>query len=672
MLAALPAAGQRRAPPAAAAPPPTAVVSPQPAPVLPAPAATPPAPAPPLAPPATHGEVLRAYHEALARRRLGSQEQLTGDDVHARLAEVEDLQRAGRTDEAIARTAEIVEHPQFEAYSETEDGRAAVWLLGDSLASAGAYEPARGYLRRLIGRPDAWQGSAPFARRAVLRLVQIGMEAGDPATAVLDLKDLPATAPEETRGDVAYITGRAREAANDPDGALDAYATVGTSSRFWAQATYLRGLILVEKRRYKEGEDVLCKVADPNRQDRTSATFGDEHYFAVRDLARLALGRIAHEQFRFNDSRYYYYLVPRDSDRLAEALYEAATSRYEKKDYVGASDLLDELAAIPGHHRYEDEAWILSAYVDLARCKFEDADRKLVTFLARYTPVRDGARRVAEDESAMRAVLVAARTGSDAGGAETVGAAVTAETMRAIAALVRLDVAYGNVVRRRAVLEREATGLRAALGEIGDIQQGLSSNGGVRPAVEIAEDNAEKADDARGAVDGLRHAIDELDASQAPAARTGPLREQLAALEGRLVQAKQAAQASLQATEHSGADLPDLLRADAARAGELAASVEHVRQGLAADEARLAKDTLHRLDLRLTRLLRRARLGRIESVLGRKRTLEVEIEAINDGIIPKSAIDSLDAASFLRDNEEYWPFEGDDWPDEFVGSEVAK
>jgi hypothetical protein len=194
----------------------------------------------------------------------------------------------------------------------------------------------------------------------------------------------------------------------------------------------------------------------------------------------------------------------------------------------------------------------------------------------------------------------------------------------------------------------------------------------VRPAVEIAEDNAEKADDARGAVDGLRHAIDELDASQAPAARTGPLREQLAALEGRLVQAKQAAQASLQATEHSGADLPDLLRADAARAGELAASVEHVRQGLAADEARLAKDTLHRLDLRLTRLLRRARLGRIESVLGRKRTLEVEIEAINDGIIPKSAIDSLDAASFLRDNEEYWPFEGDDWPDEFVGSEVAK
>jgi len=55
------------------------------APIVAAPAAAPPtAPLPAASP--THGELLRAYHEALARRRLGSQEQLTGDDVHDRLA----------------------------------------------------------------------------------------------------------------------------------------------------------------------------------------------------------------------------------------------------------------------------------------------------------------------------------------------------------------------------------------------------------------------------------------------------------------------------------------------------------------------------------------------------------------------------------------------------------
>jgi hypothetical protein len=86
----------------------------------------------------------------------------------------------------------------------------------------------------------------------------------------------------------------------------------------------------------------------------------------------------------------------------------------------------------------------------------------------------------------------------------------------------------------------------------------------------------------------------------------------------------------------------------------------------------LDPEPLPRAALRVAPRRGRARLGRIESVLGKKRALEIEIEAINAGYLPKDAIDSLDAARYLRDNEEYWPFEGDDWPDEFVGSEGLK
>ena len=46
------------------------------------------------------------------------------------------------------------------------------------------------------------------------------------------------------------------------------------------------------------------------------------------------------------------------------------------------------------------------------------------------------------------------------------------------------------------------------------------------------------------------------------------------------------------------------------------------------------------------------------------------MEAIRLGYLPQDAVDSLDAAQYLEDKEEYWPFEGDDWPDEYVGSEV--
>ena len=114
--------------------------------------------------------------------------------------------------------------------------------------------------------------------------------------------------------------------------------------------------------------------------------------------ARLALGRVAHAAGRFDDSRYYYYLVPRDSDRLAEALYEAATSRYEKKDYPGARELLDELNAIqfasPLRRRSVDPGRVHRPRA----VQFPEADKKLREFIARYEPVRDAARRVAEDD----------------------------------------------------------------------------------------------------------------------------------------------------------------------------------------------------------------------------------------------------------------------------------
>lgn len=62
-------------------------------------------------------------------------------------------------------------------------------------------------------------------------------------------------------------------------------------------------------------------------------------------------------------------------------------------------------------------------------------------------------------------------------------------------------------------------------------------------------------------------------------------------------------------------------------------------------------------------------MGRIELVLGKKRALEVEIEALSQGLLPPSMVDSLDVARYLRDDEEYWPDDGEDWADEYVGGE---
>jgi hypothetical protein len=213
------------------------------------------------------------------------------------------------------------------------------------------------------------------------------------------------------------------------------------------------------------------------------------------------------------------------------------------------------------------------------------------------------------------------------------------------------------------------------MGALGDMQRTLATNGGLRPTTESASDTAQKAREAIDALEGVEHQIADLEAAHAPTSTLDPLRAELAALRQEATKMNSAAQAAAATTGDAtttapGADLPDLLRSDASSVAELQRRIAGSRRELGDAEVQLAKDALHRLDLRLSRLLRRARLGRIESVLGRKRALEVEVEAIRLGYLPSDAVDSLDAAQYLEDNEEYWPFEGDDWPDEYVGSEI--
>jgi hypothetical protein len=612
----------------------------------------------------TRSAAMAAYNKALADRRLEASSALTPTTIRERLLEAQELLGAGRRDEVIAHLVRLVESPRFADYAESDEGHAATYALGDALASAGAHDPARGYLKRLLPLSP----SDTYARRAVRRLAEIAIDTENIAPILEDLRVVPTAAqPPETRGEIAYLNGRARQLGGDPDGAFKFFSEVGVESRFWAQSVYLSGVIEVERGRLKEGENLFCKVADPGRADKTAPFFADEKFFAVRDLARLALGRVAHEQFRFDDARYYYYLVPQDSERLAEALYESATGRYEKKDYESARELLDELKALGVHHRYEDEAWILSAYLDLARCRFEDADAQLKGFIVQYEPVRDAARRLAGDERVLMRLLDASRGRTDAA-AEPSG--ITPDAARTIAALVRIDAGYGVVSKRLAQLEQEMSGLRGSMGQLDDLTRTLATSGGVRPNSEgLGEGPPSSPARARAEADGVRRQLDALERAHAPAADIAAMRASLKQIEASLGPARDAGPGAGSSALPKGADLPGLLQTDRASATEFYAAADAARAKLLEVRTALAKDAVHRLDQRLSRLLRRARLGRIESVLGRKRALEVEVEALAAGVLPQAALDSLEAPRYLKDSEEYWPFEGDDWPDEYVGGE---
>ena len=608
---------------------------------------------------------MAAYNKALAERRLEASSALSPASIRERLLEAQELSGAGRRDEVIANLVRLVESPRFADYADSDEGHAAIYALGDALASAGAHEPARGYLKRLLPLSPA----DTYARRAVRRLAEIAIDTENIAPILEDLRAVPAAGqPPETRGEIAYLNGRARQLAGDPDGAFKFFADVGVESRFWAQSVYLSGVIEVERGRLKEGENLFCKVADPGRSDKTAPFFADEKFFAVRDLARLALGRVAHEQFRFDDARYYYYLVPQDSERLAEALYESATGRYEKKDYEAARELLDELKALGVHHRYEDEAWILSAYLDFGALSFRGCRRAAQGL---HRAIRAGARRCPAARERRARAHAPARCFARRDATRRRSRAASRPMPRAPSPrLVRIDAGYGVVSKRLAQLEQEMSGLRGSMGQLDDMTRTLATTGGVRPNSEgLGEGPANSPARARAEADGVRRQLDALERAHAPAADIAAMRASLQQIEASLGSARDTGPAAGSAGSSKGSDLPGLLQTDRASASEFYAAADAARSKLLEVRTALAKDAVNRLNQRLSRLLRRARLGRIESVLGRKRALEVEVEALAAGVLPQAALDSLEAPRYLKDSEEYWPFEGDDWPDEYVGGE---
>ncbi len=617
------------------------------------------------------GAALRAYHEALAQRRLDASAQLSTEKLRGLIQSAEAQLGMGRRNEAIAILAGVVESPRFAPLRTLDEGRAAVFTLGDALGRAGAYQMARVYLLRLIQGPtvDSWY------RRAVSSLVDIGLAGGEPAEILQALSGLPASAEEPWAGDVAYLRGVLWERMGRSAEALQAYAQVNARSRFWAQANYRAGLIEVDQRQFAQGEQHFCKVADPKQTPKLAPLFGGNDFFQVRDLARLALGRVAHEQYRFDDARYYYHLVPGDSERLPEALYESATSRYEAKDYATAHRLINELRALDRPHPYADEVWILDAYVDLAECQFPRADAKLTEFLKRYEPVLDAARRLESDPRALQA-LIDGQQSTDAQGAMGVG--LPREVTELLVSSIRIDPTYGRVSHQLAELDRELGGIDGASAELAELGTRLQDPDAVkpRPASAIANTPADRLRELGQQTAALRRLLREASMGQGG---TAPdlqrAKQELIGIEAEAeklqaaLQAPPASAAAASAAASAERSLDQLLRADADEARELAQGARTLRAQLVEQRNQLAQEALQRLQRRLTRLVRRAHAGRIETVLGRKQALELEVEALSQGYLPPGAVDSLEAAGYLGDDEEYWPFDGEDWDDEYIGGE---
>ncbi len=104
---------------------------------------------------------------------------------------------------------------------------------------------------------------------------------------------------------------------------------------------------------------------------------------------------------------------------------------------------------------------------------------------------------------------------------------------------------------------------------------------------------------------------------------------------------------------------------EATRALALGADAQKLRARLVAATTAIAEAALVDLDNRLRHMLVQARLTHIDAVIGKKKKLEIEIANLREGRYPPEMFAQLQLEGLMGDDEEYWPFEGEHWSDEY-------
>ncbi|MCS6799576.1 MAG: hypothetical protein NZ898_13820 [Myxococcota bacterium] len=626
---------------------------------------------------------LGAILRALAARRLLAVETGSVEQLRELVRRGEQALLDGRWEDAIRPLHEVVQSPRFSDFSDLPEMQAAELALGRALERLGARRSAARYLDRLLARGP----SEPYFGPGYRARVDVALASGDLAGALPAL-EAPGVErlPEDAASELAYVRGLERFEAGDAAAAEAALGRVGPRSRFYAAAQYLRGTLHVRAGRLDQAEARFCEIARQGERNRY-AFFVDHRFFELKDLARLALGRLAHEQRRSDDAFYHYFHVPQDSPRLPEALFESAYAMYEGGDHETAIDLLDQLEMRFPDSPFADEASLLRGYVHLGRCEFDEADRLFRRFTARFEPlVAEIDRILTSPVRRERLFEDLLRSASDGRGADAAPPTPAARrdardgVRRSLIALLRVDPDFYRLHEEVRTLDAEAARAGRLVQDLAALIGRLGGSRRPRPAAALDEPwdetgELEREIDASAAV--LRGISEQLDAMRRlPAARARVeeieaevrrIGERIERLRAAIAQARAEAVAAAGTPGPGTADADDplaLLRADLETARRLPARVAATRARFVEAANRRAIAALEALGQRLRAQLRRARIGRIDAVMGSKRRVERQIESLAAGRFPPELVDPLRMQGLLRDDEEYWPMDGELWEDE--------
>jgi tetratricopeptide (TPR) repeat protein len=588
-----------------------------------------------------------AYLQEMERRGLVDKSAVTPQKLADEVRRADDELVAGQPAAAAARLYAIVEGPRYQDFSDTEDFQDAEYRLGLALAKGGGTTTARRYLGRALQRGP----KAPYYHAALRAYVDVCLDEHLAESCAAEIDKLGA---EDVNEELAYLHGRALYDGNHFERAEEELARVTPKSRFYSSALYLRGVMRVKRQDLRGAEDAFCAIADVKPGDRIRF-YIDGRYYALKDLARLALGRIAHEQGRDDDAFYHYFLIPSDSKKLGDALFEAGWAALAQKQYDLGARLVEEFLKLYSTTPRASEARLLLATLQVKTCRFADAEKGFDRALGEYEPLTRYVDRAIADPATRRAL--AERLLS----ADELHPLTTGDTDGVIASMLEVDSRFYR-------LHAVARGLAHEAADVDHVEADWK-----RLGERVAKTKVQAVTGGNLDVPLLLERVnalgDEVARARRDAGKSDEAKRALAALETRRAALAGQLERMVDMEQTGGvgdrSNLGGMIRADRAAATQLRARAAALTWRIDAASGELVRQALVDLRVKLDGMLRQARLGKIDAVVGQKRKLERQIEDLAAGRFPAEMFGKLHLEGLIGDDEEYWPPEPERWADEY-------
>jgi hypothetical protein len=625
------------------------------------------------------------YFSVLESMKLVDIESGNLESLKRELAAAEALLRDGAFTNAATALYAIVKSPRYGAFTDFVEYQNAEYDLAVALARAGAYGSALDAIDGVLKRGPAAQYWGPAHRRAV----DIAIETRDHDGVLARIEAIKSTdpIPPSAAGERAYLRGRAFYDKGKLAEAEGELVTISKKSRMYSSAIYLRGVIRARRGEYKGSAEAMCEVAGTPDSDKFTFVV-DDRYFTVQDLARLGLGRLAHEQGEYDDAYYHYFQIPDDSTYLPDALFEASWSMYQKRELPTSRDLVKEfLKEFPSSPLWP-EASLLAGYVELADCKFTESQKWYDDLVAKLQPIVDTMDKVRKDKDLRNLLFTEAisryrevkQTGQLDG--KKVGSETAKTPIDEVLALLRLDPKFlrlndaVNGVHELANSSPNVVRLWQNLGtQVSERKVGAVSGQKTLEQEQLEDANALVQDMRR-----LKASIDQQRLELARARRDGTISGEAATEEAKRLDelAKKAASATADAVaaadkaasaiaNQAAPTIRGMIESDIKEARRLDRAADRLAEDLEAAGDKLAQIAIEKLYEDTRRVLDKAKLGKIDAVIGQKRKLDIEVQDLAAGRFPEELIGRMWNASMIGDDEEFWPWEGEFWADEYEG-----